>query len=92
MQLRSIAESRKAFLHSQSVFGVDRALKSTIWGKLYLVYLWLCIACFFLVAFFFYGKLLVGAVPYFGMAFVRECITLRVSFALEAEAKHETTP
>jgi len=92
MQLRSIAESRKGFLHSQSVFGVDRALKSTTWGKLYLVFLWLCIVCFFLVGFLFYGKLLVGAVPYFGMAFVRECVTLRASFALEAEAKHETTP
>jgi hypothetical protein len=92
MQLRSIAESKTAFLHSESVFGVDRALKATTWGTLYLIYLWLCIACFFLVGYLYYRRLLVGAVPYFAMAFVRECVTLRASFALEAEAKTALDP
>lgn len=91
MQLRSIGQSKKAYLDSGSALGVERALKATTWGKLYLIYLWLCIAGFFLAGYLFYGNLLVGAVPYFGMAFVRECVTLRASFALEKEARHDGT-
>src|SRR5256885_13209335 len=92
MQLRSFAQSKEAFLHSTSVFGVERALKATTWGKLYLSYLWLCIACLFLAGYLYYGRFLVGAVPYFAMTFVRECVTLRASFALEREANSALDP
>jgi hypothetical protein len=87
MQLQSVAQSRGVFLASGSVFGVERALTSTTRGKLYLVFLLLCVACFFVAADVLYRRTLAGAVAYFAMGFVRECVTLRMSFSLERDAK-----
>jgi len=87
MQLRSIAESKRAFLCSGSVFGVERALNSTTWGRFYHVFLWSCIATFFVGGYLWYRDPRVGIVAYFPMALVRDCITLRSTFALEKGAK-----
>jgi hypothetical protein len=87
MQLRSISESKAAYLSSSTLLGVERALKSTRWGKFYLIYLFVCVACFFAAGLLLYRNLYTGALAYTSMAFVRECVTLKSSFTLEKGAK-----
>ena len=88
MQRRALRESRVALIAAQSTMDVRRALAATGSGRAYLYALW-CSVVLTLVAAYTLpsgGKYLGFFAGYFALAAIRELITLREAYVLQALA------
>jgi hypothetical protein len=93
LQRRALRESRVALIASQSAMDVRRALASTGSGRTYLYALWGSVLLVLVAAYALpTGGSHFGAVAgYCALAGMRELITLRESFVLQALAVERTT-
>jgi len=93
LQRRALRESRVALIASQSAMDVRRALAATGAGRAYLYALWGSVLLLFAAAYALpTGGIHFGAIAgYCVLAAVRELITLRETFVLQALAVERTT-
>jgi hypothetical protein len=88
MQLRALRESRVALIASRSAMDVRRALAATGSGRAYLYALWGAVVLILAAAYTLPngGRHLGALAGYLALAAVRELITLRETFVLQALA------
>lgn len=89
MQHRSIRQDPPGFVAASSLMGIRRALTSTVWGRRYIAWLYFSKFALALVAFLLLKtplfRVLMGYLTaYFSLMLVRDAITLKDTFALQA--------
>ena len=89
IQHMSIAQDPHGFVAASSLMGVRRALTGTAWGRKYIAWLYFSKVALILVAFLLlrsslYRVLLGYLTAYFSLMLVRDTITLKDTFVLDA--------
>jgi len=84
MQTLSFHQARESFLSASTMLEVRARLKGTPWGARYLRFLWSGhVLLLILSVLFSTNPALVVATGYFSLMFVRELITLKLTFELD---------
>lgn len=84
MQQQGFQEKPNEFLNAQTMFEVRAALKGTVWGRRYLLFLKIAALLLVVVAFVFQRNILTDVLTgYLAMMFLRELITLSPTAQLE---------
>jgi len=83
MQTLSFRQARDSFLDTKTMLEVRAKLKSTIWGRRYLYYLWASNIFLVVLSFSFSSNpALAILIGFFSLMFIREIITLKQTFEL----------
>jgi hypothetical protein len=96
MQHLSISQDPRGFIAASSLMGVRRALTNTAWGRRYIAWLYFSKFALVLITFLLIRnplpQVLFGYLTaYFSLMFVRDIITLRDTFSLDALRNNSPT-